>query len=50
MNFIGQLLGPRGRSLAAMNADSGAVISIRGKGSVKEGRGRMYVDSLVCEL
>ncbi|KAI3325774.1 eukaryotic type KH-domain (KH-domain type I) [Xylariaceae sp. AK1471] len=40
MNFIGQLLGPRGRSLANMNMQSGANIVIRGKGSVKEGRGR----------
>lgn len=40
VNFIGQILGPRGSSLKAMNADSGAVIAIRGRGSVKEGRGR----------
>ncbi|KAK7993378.1 hypothetical protein PG989_006759 [Apiospora arundinis] len=37
VNFIGQLLGPRGRSLADMSAQSGAQIVIRGKGSVKEG-------------
>ena len=40
VNFIGQLLGPRGRSLADMNTQSGANIVIRGKGSVKEGRAR----------
>ncbi|RYP24937.1 hypothetical protein DL765_000165 [Monosporascus sp. GIB2] len=40
VNFIGQLLGPRGRSIADMNAQSGAILAIRGKGSVKEGRGR----------
>ncbi|KAI1159332.1 hypothetical protein F5B18DRAFT_33654 [Nemania serpens] len=40
INFIGQILGPRGRSLAHVNAQSGANIVIRGKGSVKEGRGR----------
>lgn len=40
VNFIGQLLGPRGRSLVEMNTQSSATISIRGKGSVKEGRGR----------
>lgn len=40
MNFIGQLLGPRGRSIADMNARSGSIIAIRGKGSIKEGRGR----------
>ncbi|RYP40934.1 hypothetical protein DL767_001415 [Monosporascus sp. MG133] len=41
VNFIGQLLGPRGRSIADMNARSGATVAIRGKGSVKEGRGRV---------
>lgn len=40
INFIGQLLGPRGRSLAEMNMQSGAKIVIRGKGSVKEGKRR----------
>ncbi|KAI1214222.1 eukaryotic type KH-domain (KH-domain type I) [Annulohypoxylon truncatum] len=40
VNFIGQLLGPRGRSLAEMNTKSHASIVIRGKGSVKEGKGR----------
>lgn len=38
VNFIGQILGPRGRSLADMNNQSGANIVIRGRGSVKEGR------------
>lgn len=44
VNFIGQLLGPRGRSLTAINERSGAIVSIRGKGSVKEGRshGRLH--------
>ncbi|KAI1094744.1 eukaryotic type KH-domain (KH-domain type I) [Rostrohypoxylon terebratum] len=37
-NFIGQILGSRGRSLANMNARSGANIVIRGRGSTKEGR------------
>ncbi|KAI0881965.1 eukaryotic type KH-domain (KH-domain type I) [Annulohypoxylon maeteangense] len=37
-NFIGQLLGPRGRSLSDMNTRSGANIVIRGRGSTKEGR------------
>ncbi|KAI0547071.1 hypothetical protein F4679DRAFT_598034 [Xylaria curta] len=40
INFIGRLLGPRGRSLAEMNTQSGAKIVIRGKGSVKEKRGK----------
>lgn len=38
-NFIGQILGPRGASLKAMQEKTGATIAIRGKGSVKEGRG-----------
>ncbi|KAK9381503.1 uncharacterized protein V2V93DRAFT_357987 [Kockiozyma suomiensis] len=40
INFIGQLLGPRGNTLRKMEAESGAKIAIRGKGSVKEGKGR----------
>lgn len=38
VNFIGQILGPRGNSLKAMNTESGANIVLRGRGSVKEGR------------
>lgn len=40
VNFFGLLVGPRGNSLKKMERDSGAKISIRGKGSVKEGKGR----------
>ena len=40
VNFIGQLIGPRGNTLKQMEAESGAKIAIRGKGSVKEGKGR----------
>lgn len=40
VNFIGQVLGPRSSSLKAMSTESGANIVLRGKGSVKEGRGR----------
>ena len=40
VNFIGQILGPRGRSLVDMANKSGATIVLRGRGSVKEGRGR----------
>jgi splicing factor 1 len=40
VSFIGQILGPRGSSLKAMNAQSGANVVIRGRGSVKEGKGR----------
>lgn len=40
INFFGLLVGPRGNSLKKMERDSGAKISIRGKGSVKEGKVR----------
>ncbi|KAH8100910.1 hypothetical protein BXZ70DRAFT_936468 [Cristinia sonorae] len=40
INFFGLLVGPRGNSLKKMERDSGAKISIRGKGSVKEGKAR----------
>lgn len=50
VNLIGQLLGPRGRSLTEMNTESGATIAIRGRGSVKEGRGRRRVRGLSIEL
>lgn len=38
INFIGLLIGPRGNTLKKMEMESGCKISIRGKGSVKEGR------------
>ena len=37
---VGLLIGPRGNTLKKMENDSGAKIAIRGKGSVKEGKGR----------
>ncbi|KAF8466987.1 hypothetical protein BDZ91DRAFT_793968 [Kalaharituber pfeilii] len=40
LNFIGLLIGPRGHTLKKMEQESGAKIAIRGKGSVKEGKGR----------
>jgi splicing factor 1 len=40
INFFGLLVGPRGNSLKKMERESGAKISIRGKGSVKEGKVR----------
>lgn len=40
INFFGLLVGPRGNSLKRMERESGAKISIRGKGSVKSGKGR----------
>ncbi|KAK7433280.1 hypothetical protein QQZ08_000218 [Neonectria magnoliae] len=42
VNFIGQILGPRGSSLKAMNTQSGANIVIRGRDSVKEGKGQEH--------
>lgn len=38
VNFIGLIIGPRGNTLKKMEAETGAKVSIRGKGSVKEGR------------
>jgi splicing factor 1 len=38
-NFIGILLGPRGGTQKELEAETGAKIAIRGKGSTKDGRG-----------
>ncbi|GAB7366684.1 hypothetical protein MBLNU230_g0642t1 [Neophaeotheca triangularis] len=40
INFIGLLIGPRGNTLKTMEKRSEAKIAIRGKGSVKEGKGK----------
>ena len=40
INFFGLLVGPRGNTLKKMENESGAKIAIRGKGSVKEGKGK----------
>jgi splicing factor 1 len=40
INFFGLLVGPRGNSLKRMERETGAKISIRGKGSVKKGKDR----------
>lgn len=40
INFFGLLVGPRGNTLKNMERETGAKISIRGKGSVKEGKQR----------
>lgn len=37
-NFIGLIIGPRGNTQKRMERETGAKISIRGKGSVKEGK------------
>ena len=39
VNFIGLLIGPRGRTLQKIESECGVKISIRGKGAHKEGRG-----------
>ena len=39
-NKVGLLIGPRGNTLKKMETESQAKIAIRGKGSVKEGKGR----------
>ncbi|OUT23005.1 hypothetical protein CAS74_001308 [Pichia kudriavzevii] len=45
INFVGLLLGPRGNTLNKLQKDSGAVIGIRGKGSVKQvNRGPSNID------
>ncbi|KAL0954647.1 hypothetical protein HGRIS_003599 [Hohenbuehelia grisea] len=52
INFFGLLVGPRGNSLKKMERESGAKISIRGKGSVKEGKARsdQYADDAEEDL
>lgn len=39
-NFIGLIIGPRGNTQKRMQQESGAKIALRGRGSVKDGRGR----------
>lgn len=40
VNFMGLLIGPRGNSLKKLEEETNTKIMIRGKGSVKEGKGR----------
>ncbi|KAJ1727107.1 hypothetical protein LPJ61_004759 [Coemansia biformis] len=40
LNFIGLLIGPRGNTLKKIESESGSKISIRGRGSIKEGKRR----------
>lgn len=40
-NFIGLIIGPRGLTQKQMEKESNAKIAIRGKGSMKDGKGRM---------
>lgn len=41
INFFGLLVGPRGNTLKKMESQSGAKIHIRGRGSVKHGKGSL---------
>lgn len=38
-NFIGLIIGPRGNTQKRMQQESGAKIALRGRGSIKDGRG-----------
>jgi len=40
-NFIGLIIGPRGLTQKQMEQETGAKIAIRGKGSIKEGKGKL---------
>jgi len=40
-NFIGLIIGPRGITQKQMEQETGAKIAIRGKGSIKEGKGKV---------
>ena len=39
INFMGLLIGPRGNTMKKLEAETGAKIMIRGKGTQKEGKG-----------
>lgn len=39
-NFIGLIIGPRGNTQKRMEKETGCKISIRGKGSIKDGKGK----------
>jgi splicing factor 1 len=41
INFMGLIIGPRGKTLQQLERDTGAKVMIRGKASVKEGKGTM---------
>ena len=45
INFIGLILGPRGKDLKEIEKNTGARIFIRGKGSVKEGKADRHHDN-----
>ncbi|URD76861.1 KH domain [Musa troglodytarum] len=47
-NFIGLIIGPRGNTQKRMEMETGAKISLRGRGSIRKGRVLTYKDSR-CE-
>ncbi|KAL0619424.1 Splicing factor 1 [Plecturocebus cupreus] len=47
INFVGLLIGPRGNSLKNLEKECNAKIIIRGKGSVKEGKGGLKVGQIL---
>lgn len=42
VNFMGLIIGPRGHSLKKLESETGVKVSIRGKGSLKEGKGAKH--------
>lgn len=46
INFMGLLIGPRGHTLKKLERETGAKIMIRGRGSVKQGKGFVILLSL----
>lgn len=48
VNFVGQLLGPRGNTLKRLQTENNVKIGIRGKGSVKGGRSNEQEEDLHC--
>ncbi|KAG9393038.1 KH domain [Carpediemonas membranifera] len=44
MNYSGQIIGPKGATLKAMEAESGTKISVRGQGASNDGAGRAETD------
>jgi hypothetical protein len=46
INFMGLLIGPRGNTMKKLEKDTGAKVMIRGKGTVKEGKGITFSEAL----
>lgn len=51
MNFVGKLLGPQGSTIKRLQEDTGAKISVLGKGSMRDkSKVRVFLNSLLCLL